>query len=166
MFSCEERVMSGKSGLPPRRAAAIALLRDLRRLDDAIGVRHSGIARDVALLLYEIGEPGLSVNQISTRTGYSGPTIRLVIDRLIEATAITPCQRVGKTQFYRLTQRGTAGCDGYVDALFAFAETQAPDAAPRLSRPAVPEPAPDRPEGRPRPPARHAAGPRLRAGAD
>ncbi|MGG5820978.1 hypothetical protein [Falsiroseomonas sp. HW251] len=162
--------MIEKSGAPGRRAAAIAVLRDLRRLDDAIGIRHSGIARDVALLLFEAGEDGMSVNQISSRTGYSGPTVRLVLDRLTEASAIAAAQRIGKTQLYRLTPRGMAGCDAYVDALFAFAEAQAtrqPEGPPpRVLSRAAPGPGPDRPEGRLRPPAPHAAAPRLPEAAD
>jgi DNA-binding transcriptional ArsR family regulator len=144
--------MSEMTGTPTRRAAAIALLRDLRRLDDGIGVKHSGIARDVALLLYEAGDSGMSVNQISARTGYSGPTIRLVLDRLTEAKAIAPAGRHGKTQFYRLTPRGNSGCDAYVAAVFSFAEAQSGG----LSRPAAPAPAPDRPAGLRLPPAPHA----------
>ena len=138
-----------------RRAAAIALLRDLRRLDDGIGVKHSGIARDVALLLFEAGECGMSVNQISARTGYSGPTVRLVLDRLTDAKAIDLAGRHGKTQFYRLTPRGTAGCDAYVTALYSFAATHAGAVRPA----GVPGTVPDRPAGLPHPPGRHAGGP-------
>jgi DNA-binding transcriptional ArsR family regulator len=150
--------MSEMAGPPTRRAAAIALLRDLRRLDDGIGVKHSGIARDVALLLYETGDSGMSVNQISARTGYSGPTVRLVLDRLTEAKAIAPAGRYGKTQFYRLTPRGNSGCDAYVAAVFSFAEAQSGAEATSavLSRPAAPAPAPDRPAGLRRPPGPHA----------
>lgn len=161
--------MSEMSRAAPRRAAAVTLLRDLRRLDEAIGVRHSGIARDVALLLFEAGERGLSVNQICAQTGYSGPTVRLVIERLMEASAVAAGARVGKTRFYALTQRGVAGCDGYVNALFAFAEAQgsASDAAaPRLITRAASAPAPDRPADPPRPRARREGGPPLPAAAD
>jgi len=62
------------------------------------------------------------VNQISARTGYSGPTVRLVLDRLIEAKTAGPGLRQGKTQLYRLTPAGLAGFEGYVLALSAFAE--------------------------------------------
>ena len=147
--------MSDMAGCPTRRAAAIALLRDLRRLDDRIGVRHSGIARDVALLLFEAGDTGMSVNQISVRTGYSGPTVRLVLDRLTDAEATAAAERQGKTQFYRLTARGRAGCEGYVAAVLAFAEAQSGGLSPA----AAPAPAADPPAGRPPPPARHAAAP-------
>ena len=116
----------GRSVLgPSRRGAALAVLRQLRRVDEAVGVRHSGIARDIGLLLYEHPERGLSVNQMCARTGYSGPTVRLVLDRLIEAKAAAPGLRQGKTQLYRLTPSGFAGFDGYVIALSAFAEEAA-----------------------------------------
>jgi DNA-binding transcriptional ArsR family regulator len=147
--------MSEMATGPSRRAAAIKLLRDLRRVDDGIGVKHSGIARDVALLLFEAGDGGLSVNQITARAGYSGPTVRLVLDRLADAQAIAPAARRGKTQFYRLTPRGQEGCDAYVSALFAFAESQ----ACTFSRAAASAPAPDRPAGRPHLPTRHAGAP-------
>jgi DNA-binding transcriptional ArsR family regulator len=113
----------GRRAIPAgRRNAAITVLRHLRRVDQAVGVRHSGIARDVGLLLYEHAERGLSVNQISARTGYSGPTVRLVLERLMEAKAASAGMRQGKTQLYRLTGFGLASFDGYVLALCAFAE--------------------------------------------
>ena len=154
--------MSEMAAALSRRAAAIALLRDLRRLDDGIGVKHSGIARDVALLLFEAGEAGMSVLQISARTGYSGPTVRLVLDRLAEADATTAAGRHGKTQFYRLTPRGTAGCDAYVTALYAFAASQSDPV--RLA--GGPGTAPDRPAGPPRLPTRHAGAPPARPAAE
>jgi len=87
--------MSDVAFAPARRAAAINLLRELRRLDDSIGVKNSGIARDVALLLYEHGGDGLSVAAISARTHYSGPTVRLVLERLMAAKAISLTIRRG-----------------------------------------------------------------------
>jgi DNA-binding transcriptional ArsR family regulator len=119
-----------------RRAAAISVLRHLRRLDEVVGVRHSGIARDVGLLLYEHAERGLSVNQISARTGFSGPTVRLVLDRLMEAKVVAAGVRQGKTQLYRLTAFGLAGFDGYVLALCGFAEA----VSARTETCAAPEP--------------------------
>lgn len=137
------------------RRAAVALLRRLRELDDISGVRHSGIARDIGLLLYEAGPEGLSVNRMSGRTGYSGPTIRLVLERLTEAGALATGDRKGKTQFYRLTERGRAAFDAYVDAVLAFAAArQAPGAT--ISVAASPVPVRGRPAGPPHPPARYA----------
>jgi DNA-binding transcriptional ArsR family regulator len=162
---------SGRPGITPgRRQAAIALLRKLRELDEAVGVRHSGIARDVGLLLYEHAERGLSVNQISTRTGYSGPTVRLVLDRLTEAKATCPGLRQGKTQLYRLTPLGLAGFDAYVLALSGFAEAIAarravPGAAAAVSGAAVPTPAPGPAADQQPPPARCAAAPSGREAA-
>jgi DNA-binding transcriptional ArsR family regulator len=105
-----------------RRHAALLLLRQLRRLDDAVGVRHSGIARDVGLLLYEHAGVALQVNQISASTGYSGPTVRLVLARLGEAGALEARAGRGKARTYSLSDRGRAGFDAYVEAIWAFAE--------------------------------------------
>jgi DNA-binding transcriptional ArsR family regulator len=131
-----------------RRRAAIALLRELRRLDETTGVRHSGIARDVGLLLYEAGAAGLSVNRISAMTGYSGPTIRLVLERLAEATMLALGDRRGKTQFYRLTDEGIAGFDAYVGAVLDFAARLSAEGDRALPQ--------DPPADRPRPPIRYA----------
>jgi len=130
------------------RRAAIGLLRALRGIDEVTGVRHSGIARDVGLLLYEAGPGGLSVNQVSAMTGYSGPTIRLVLERLSEAGMLALGGRLSKTQFYKLTEQGIEGFDAYVAALLGFAAgiSGAGDQAPRA----------DRPADRPPPPARYA----------
>lgn len=150
---------TGRAALPPgRRGAALALLRQLRRLDEASGVRHSGIARDVGLLLYEHAERGLTVAQLCSRTGYSGPTVRLVLGRLAEAGAAGAGMRQGKTQLYRLTPQGLAGFEAYVVALSAFAEAlAAQDGA--FSPAAAPAPAPG-PAADPRPPrARYAGAP-------
>jgi DNA-binding transcriptional ArsR family regulator len=144
-----------------RRQAALGLLREMRRLDEAVGVKHSGIARDVGLLLYETGERGLSVNEVCARTGYSGPTVRLVLERLIEAKSACPGGRQGKTQLYRLTPSGIGGFDGYVTALFGFAE-----AAGALSAAGGPATAPDPRSGPTPPPARHAGAPPGQAAAD
>jgi DNA-binding transcriptional ArsR family regulator len=107
-----------------RRVAVLHLLRTLRLVDVRAGVRNSRIAFDVAMLFYEaaIGEPAgsLSVDQIAAATGYSGPTVRLVLKRLLAAEVIAPGRRVGKTQLYAMTPKGVEGFDGYVDAIVAF----------------------------------------------
>lgn len=152
-----------RSGHPaPRRQAALGLLREMRRLDEAVGVKHSGIARDVGLLLYEHGERGLSVNQVCARTGYSGPTVRLVLERLIEAKSACPGARQGKTQLYRLTPSGIAGFDRYVTALFAFAQT----AAGGVSAAGAPATGQGPGSGPTLPRARHAGEPPGQAAAD
>lgn len=138
-------------------AAALGVLRELRRIDDMTGVRHSGIARDIGLLLFESGPEGLSVNQIAAATGYSGPTIRLVLERLDEAAAIALGERRGKTQFYRLSARGQAGFQAYVEALLGFAAglSGEADRGRRQDPPSDPPPPPGRYAGAP--PARAAA---------
>jgi DNA-binding transcriptional ArsR family regulator len=140
------------------RDSAIALLRELRRLSEPIGVRHSGIAFDVGLLLYERGEVGMAVGQITERTGYSGPTIRMVLARLMDADSVCVGRRVGRTRFYRLTPHGQAGYDAYIAATLGFAERAAATlgALREFSAAGAPGPGPDRPEGRQPPPARHA----------
>jgi hypothetical protein len=162
-FPAIRRRMSEFAIPPGRRSAAIAILRELRRLDDAIGVRNSGIARDVALLLYEHGGDGMSVSSMSARTKYSGPTIRLVLERLMAANAIGPGARRGKTQFYALTPSGLAGCDAYVAALTAFAEGQV---RPAFSPAASPRPAANLQSGQSLPPARYAGAQPALAAAD
>jgi DNA-binding transcriptional ArsR family regulator len=107
-----------------RRAGALRLLRTLREVDIRAGVRNSRIAFDVALLFFEAAKaepPGeLSVDQIAATTGYSGPTVRLVLKRLLAAEVIAPGRRVGKTQLYAMTPKGVEGFDGYVEAILAF----------------------------------------------
>lgn len=146
---------------PSGRQAALLVLRELRRIDEAVGVRHSGIARDVGLLLYEHAERGLSVNQICARTGYSGPTVRLVLERLIEAGSAGPGSRQGKTQLYRLTPAGAAGFDAYVVALLGFAE-----ATGGVSAAGGPATVPGPGSGPTPPRARHAGAPPGQATAD
>lgn len=108
-----------------RRDAVIELVRRLRRLDDTIGVKHSGIALDVGLLLYQVGEGAQTVREISTRTGYSGPTVRLVLTRLRKAGAIVALPHAGKTQAFQLSARGRAGFDSYVALIWSFASAAA-----------------------------------------
>jgi DNA-binding MarR family transcriptional regulator len=107
-----------------RREAALALLRRLREIDQRVGVKNSRIAFDVALLFYEgaaaVPPAALSVDQIAALTGYSGPTVRLVLKRLIECETVTTSRRVGKTQLYEMTPKGRAGFDEYVTAVLTF----------------------------------------------
>ena len=145
-----------------RRDAAITLLRRLRRHSEAVGVRNSGIALDVGLMLYEHGEDGLSVAEISAGSGYSGPTVRLVLARLIEAGAAGLGRRRARTRHYHLTAKGVADFDGYVHAVWHFAEAMAPalDGDARcLSAAAAPAPDRDRPAGPTPPQARYADAP-------
>ena len=115
--------MAGSGPSVERWHEAVALLRQLRRLGSQIGVRHSGIAFDIGMLLYERqvieGQP-VSVDMLSAASGYSGPTVRLVLKRLVEAGAVEPARRLGKTQLYRLTAAGLRGFNGYVDAVLTF----------------------------------------------
>jgi DNA-binding transcriptional ArsR family regulator len=112
---------------PDPRIAALGLLRALRAVDALAGVRNSRIAFDVALLFFEAAmeQPpaSLSVDQIAATTGYSGPTVRLVLKRLLVAEVIVPGRRVGKTQLYGMTPKGVAGFDGYVEAIKAFRQS-------------------------------------------
>ncbi|MBU8546806.1 MULTISPECIES: helix-turn-helix domain-containing protein [Roseomonadaceae] len=111
--------------VPDGRAAALRLLRELRQVDARTGVRNSRIAFDVALLFYEaslgvVQEAALSVDQLAASSGYSGPTVRLVLKRLLEAGTVQPARRIGKTQLYAMTPAGLAGFAGYVTAILAF----------------------------------------------
>lgn len=107
-----------------RREAALALLRRLREIDQRVGVKNSRIAFDVALLFCEgtAAEPiaALSVDQIAALTGYSGPTVRLVLKRLMDSETVTTARRVGKTQLYEMTAKGRVGFDDYVAAVLTF----------------------------------------------
>ncbi len=150
--------MFDDAGPPDPQLAALAVLRALRQVDERNGVKHSGIARDVGLLLFERGQPGMAVNEISAITGYSGPTVRLVLDRLAEAGSLGLGPRRGKTQFYHLSVEGTAGFAAYVEALVGFAD--------RLSAAGARRPLPDRPSDPPGPQDRYAAAPPGRAAAE
>lgn len=103
---------------------ALPLLKAMRDIDARIGIKNSRIAFDVVLLFYEasLGEatPEFSVDQMADLTGYSGPTIRLVLKRLISHGHIVSGRRLGKTQFYTLTPTGRAAFHRYVTALAAF----------------------------------------------
>lgn len=129
--------------LPPgRRIAALALLRQMRCLDRAVGIRHSGIARDIGLLLYEHTGRALTIKEISRKTSYTGPSVRLVLGRLVEVGAVAARPEDGKTQAYRLTQKGLEGFDAYPRLLSAFVDA----VAGRGLSPAA-APAPDRDPG-------------------
>lgn len=112
-----------------RHEDALALLRRLRRQDALVGVRHSGIAFDIGLLLYEhaIAEQPqpVSVDMLAAASSYSGPTVRLVLKRLMEAGTVQPARRLGKTQLYSLTPSGLDGFNGYVQAVLVFAASYA-----------------------------------------
>lgn len=151
---------------PTRRAAAIAHVRRLRELDMQIGVKHSGIALDIGMLFYERCDGALCVQEITAATGYSGPTVRLVLRRLQRAKALALASRQGRTLFYALTAQGLAGFDAYFGTIYEFAESvPALDAAPANAA-AVRVPGPDRRSGPPRPQALHAGVKPDRAAAD
>jgi hypothetical protein len=117
------------SGAVDERVAAIELLKALRQVDSRVGVKNSRIAFDIALLFYEAAarapDHALSVDQIADATQYSGPTVRLVLKRLLDARTLQPGRRVGKTQMYVMSAAGFAAFQGYVDALTAFRATGA-----------------------------------------
>lgn len=102
-------------------ADAVQLLKLLRHVDQECGVRNSRIAFDVALAMFEISEPaGSSVEQLVDTTGYSGPTIRLILKRLEEFGTTEQTVRVGKTRFYALTKIGRHNFAGYIRAIEGF----------------------------------------------
>lgn len=151
---------------PARRIAAIAHVRHLRELDMQIGIKHSGIALDIMLLFYERQDAALCVQDVTTATGYSGPTVRLVLRRLQRAKALALASREGRTLFYALTPQGIAGFDRFVAAIYAFAETvPAIDAGP-ISAASARATGPDLPEGLPPPPGRREAARPDRLAAD
>jgi DNA-binding transcriptional ArsR family regulator len=139
------------------RAAAVALLRRLRQNDEATGVRHSGIALDVGLHIFEAGfdvpSRPLSVDMIRAGTGYSGPTVRLVLKRLIDAGTVAPARKVGKTQLYAMTALGVLRFQRYVEVALAFRGGE------DLSPAAAPAPGRGRRSGPARPRGRYADGP-------
>jgi hypothetical protein len=106
--------------LPDRRLGALALIRALRRLDYESGIKHSGIALDVGILLYERVGTTLTVKELCSLTGYSGPTVRLVVNRLVKAAVVTGALRQRRTLAYALTPRGAAAFDLYVERIWEF----------------------------------------------
>jgi DNA-binding MarR family transcriptional regulator len=116
--------MQEAGGLPRQDISALDLLKRLRQIDARVGIKNSRIAFDVALLFYEAGlreaTPALSVDQIADLTQYSGPTVRLVLKRLMGNGTVTSGRRLGKTQFYLLTEAGRAAFHEYITALEAF----------------------------------------------
>ena len=116
--------MEPSEDIGQQRAAALGLLRRLRDVDQHVGVKNSRIAFDIALLFYEgagsLPPASLSVDQIAAMTNYSGPTVRLVLKRLIEGGTITLGRRVGKTQLYEMTSTGRTAFEGYIAAVLEF----------------------------------------------
>jgi DNA-binding transcriptional ArsR family regulator len=110
------------------RQRAIDLLRTLRRLDTECVVRNSGITFDIYLLFYERrvlmleGDDAVSVDQISSELRLSGPTVRLVLTRMKDASVVRVSRRIGKTSHYALTEHGAAVFERYVAAVQSFAE--------------------------------------------
>ncbi len=116
-----DRHPTDEAGADGSESAALSLLKTLRRIDHEVGVRNSRIAFDIALALYEAGPDGqASVDELCATTGYSGPTVRLVLKRLGETGTTGPAGRIGKTQFYALTEKGRTGFTAYVRAILAF----------------------------------------------
>lgn len=157
--------MTTPDPISEQRQGALALLRMLRNLDQEIGVRHSGIALDVGLLLYERSGAALSVKEICALTRYSGPTVRLVMSRLAKAGMVGTVPHGGRTTAYALTEAGVAGFDGYIARIWEFGLAVAKGEMPRFIAAAAVGPdrgrrsdrrsAQDRHEGAP--PAREAA---------
>ncbi len=106
------------------RAAALRVLKELRRVDMRCGVKNSRIAFDIAMAFYEAGTEqapaSLSVDQIAEVTRLSGPTVRLVLKRLSQTGTIAPGPRLGKTQFYVMTERGHRDFSAYITVLCEF----------------------------------------------
>lgn len=119
--SIHERLPAGAAALSPampeRRRAALEVMGELRRLEKASGIENSRIALDVALLFFGVAGRHLSVKEMSSATGYSGPTIRLVLTRLLAARMLEYGTQRGKTQFYRLSARGETVMEQYVSTL-------------------------------------------------
>ena len=123
-----DRQPANEAGAAGGEAAAIGLLKTLRRIDHEVGVRNSRIAFDIALALYEAGPEGQAcVDELCATTRYSGPTVRLVLKRLGETGTTRPASRVGKTQFYALSGKGRLGFAGYVHAILALRGAGQPD---------------------------------------
>jgi DNA-binding MarR family transcriptional regulator len=100
-----------------QRRAALAVLSEFRRIEHACGIDNSRIALDVMLYFYSRNERGLQVREIAQGTGHTGPTVRLVLARLMSAGSVAADSQVMRTVFYRLTPAGEAAMDSYVDAL-------------------------------------------------
>jgi hypothetical protein len=112
--------MLDPTSLPQRRLGALALIRSLRRLDGGNGVKDSGIALDVGMLLFERDGTALSVKELCALSGYSGPTVRLVVNRLVRATMVAGAVRERRTVAYVLTPGGLAAFDAYVERIWQF----------------------------------------------
>lgn len=152
--------MDGSAAQADRRRASLALVRALRALDQGNGVRHSGIALDVMLLLYERRGEAATVKELCRLSGYSGPTVRLVIHRLLKEKSLAAVGRIGRTMRYSLSERGAAAFDIYVETIWAFGQAVARGDLAGFTAAAATIPVPDRRAGRPRPRVRR-AGARL-----
>jgi DNA-binding IclR family transcriptional regulator len=106
--------------LTQRRLGALALIRTLRRLDGGNGVKDSGIALDVCMLLFERADTALTVKELCALSGYSGPTVRLVMNRLARAAMVAGSVRERRTVAYVLTPRGLASLEAYVERIWEF----------------------------------------------
>jgi hypothetical protein len=146
-----------------QKLAALTLVRALRALDMGNGVKHSGIALDLALLLYERRGDALTVRELCRLSGYSGPTVRLVIHRLMKEKSVVAAGRNQRSVLYRLSDRGAADFDRYMDTIWSFGLAVAGGDLAGFRAAAATIPVPDRRAGRRRPRARHAAAPPARA---
>jgi len=119
--------MQSRESPSAQHAAAIDLLKLMREIDMRAGVRNSRIAFDVALMFFQDTaqdeDAAFSVGQIADRTQYSGPTVRLVLRRLISTRTLTLGRRLGKTQLYRMTAPGRAAFHEYIDVMLAFRDS-------------------------------------------
>jgi DNA-binding transcriptional ArsR family regulator len=100
-----------------RRADAIEVLGRLRQLERGNGIENSRIALDVVLVLYESAGRGLAVREVAAVTGHSGPTVRLVLSRLISAGMVQVAEPQGKIVLYQLSEGGVRNMDLYMQTL-------------------------------------------------
>jgi hypothetical protein len=140
--------MSETSPSAEQRVGALALIRALRALDQGIGVRHSGIALDIGLLLYEREGAPLTVKEICALTRYSGPTVRLVMARLVKAGMVRLVPHGGRTTAYALTTQGVEGFHAYVGQIWDFGIAVARGDVDAFIEAAREVTVPDRPAGR------------------
>jgi hypothetical protein len=147
------------------RLASVALVRALRALDQTNGVRHSGIALDLMLLLYERRGGAVTVKQLCDFSGYTGPTVRLVIARLQKDRSVVGSGRSGRATLYRMSERGVSAFDLYMDTVWSFGQAVASGNLAGFTAAAATIPVPDRQAGRRRPRVRRAAAPPARQAA-
>lgn len=151
---------------PARRHVVIDHIRQVRILDQSIGVKHSGITLDIGLLFYEHLDGSLGVTEIASRTGYSRPTVRLVVRRMLRAKIIAQVAKEGRVVRFGLTPKGAAGFDELTRLYLDFATRCAAVPAEAVSPAAAPAPAPGPRSGRRPPRARHAGAPPDREAAE